>query len=273
MANEPKNELVRINKAIAERGGYSRREADRLVEEGRVSIGRSKVTDLSTRVGENDELYVDGKRLDKKSDQYTVIVYCKPKGELVTRSDPQGRKTIFDSLPSRFARFIAAGRLDFTSEGLLILTDAAEVATRLMEGDFERVYNLKIDGFVTNAIEKAMREGLKLENNVGAHPLNLDAPPQLAPFAKWRVEKNHPNYSRLKVALTEGKNREIRRFFAHFERNVLDLKRVSFGEISLNALPVGKWRFCTKEEYGFIHKIMKEDAEKRPFFQRRNPAD
>ncbi|MDR2034145.1 MAG: rRNA pseudouridine synthase [Helicobacteraceae bacterium] len=258
------NDLIRINKAIAQRGGYSRREADRLISEGRVAIGLQKVTDLATKVGEDEELFIDGKRLDRKNERYTIIVYNKPKGELVTRFDPQGRKTIFDGLPDRFSRFIAIGRLDYASEGLLLLTDSAEIADKLMRGDLERVYNVKIDGFITNAIQKAMQEGLKLDGLEGAHPLNDEKISYLAPFAKWRIEKNRANYSRLKIALTEGKNREIRRFFAHFERKALDLKRVSFGEISLNSLPVGEWRFCSKEEYRFIRQstASKEERQK-----------
>jgi 23S rRNA pseudouridine2605 synthase len=256
VANEQKIGAKRINKAIAERGGYSRREADRLILEGRVAIGTQKAVDLSARIKEDDELFIDGKPLGKKGEQYTVIVYHKPKGELVTRRDPQGRKTIFESLPDRFARFIAVGRLDYASEGALLLTDSAEIAAKLTTSDLERVYNVKIDGFVTPAIEKAMSEGLKPIGNAGAHPLNSDKIGVFAPFVKWRIEKNHPRFSRLKIALNEGKNREIRRFFAHFGRETLDLKRVSFGEISLNALPVGKWRFCSKEEYRFLRRII-----------------
>ncbi|MDR2152315.1 MAG: rRNA pseudouridine synthase [Helicobacteraceae bacterium] len=270
MENERRSNLKRINKAIAERGGYSRREADRLILEGRVAIGAQKATDLSAKVKDDDEIFLDGKRLEKKSDQYTVIVYNKPKGELVTRRDPQGRKTVFDALPSQFARFIAVGRLDYASEGALLLTDSAEIASKLMQGDLERVYNVKIDGFVTPAIEKAMREGLKLTDNAGAHPLSDSVAPVLAPFVKWRIEKNHPRFSRLKIALREGKNREIRRFFAHFGRDTLDLKRVSFGEISLNALPTGKWRFCSKEEYRFLRRVIGGDRNLRDAKARNN---
>ncbi|MDR1451093.1 MAG: pseudouridine synthase, partial [Helicobacteraceae bacterium] len=226
---------------------------------GRVNLNGKKATDLAAKIGGGDELAVDNKRLDKKSERYTVIVYHKPKGELVTRADPQGRKTIFQNLPLRFARFIAVGRLDYASEGLLLLTDDAKLAALLTTSDVERVYNVKIDGFVTPAIEKAMSEGLKLNSKAGAHPLNDDDIGVLSAFAKWRVEKNHPRFSRLKIALNEGKNREIRRFFAHFGRETLDLKRVSVGEISLNALPVGQWRFCAKKEYQFLRRLSEPD--------------
>ncbi|MDR2905021.1 MAG: rRNA pseudouridine synthase [Helicobacteraceae bacterium] len=246
---------VRINKAIAERGGFSRREADKLVAEGRVTIKKLVVTDLSTRVSESEEIFLDGKPLPRKSNVITAIVYHKPKGEIVSKRDPEGRRTIYASLPTGFASFIVAGRLDFASEGLLILTDNAELAARLTTGDEERIYNVKIRGAVTPAIERAMKEGLTV-GKAGAHPLAKEGDLKLAPFAKWRVEKSG-GFSRLKVALTEGKNREIRRFFAHFGAEVCDLKRVSFGKVSLNALPVGKWRYCSKDEYKYLRSLLK----------------
>jgi 23S rRNA pseudouridine2605 synthase len=250
--------LKRLNKAIAERGGYSRREADRLISEGRVRIGRQKAAELGAKVSDEDELFIDDRRLDPKPNRIRAIVYHKPKGELVTRNDPEGRKTVFASLPHDFSRFIAVGRLDYASEGLLLLTDSAELASKLMSSNLERVYNVKIDGFVTPAIERAMSEGLELTSNAGAHPRNTKPIYRIAPFAKWRIEKNRPRFSRLKIALIEGKNREIRRFFAHFGLNVPDLRRVSFGEISLNALPVGKWRFCAKDEYKFLRLFLQD---------------
>lgn len=249
--------MIRINKALAERGGYSRREADRIIAAGRVSIARRIVTDLATRVSEDEEIYIDGKKLPLKSANYTAIVYHKPRGEIVTRSDPEGRRTIYESLPEHFSRFLTVGRLDYSSEGLLILTDSAEVATKLMTGKLERLYNVKIDGWISEAIQKAMSEGIELDSSAGAHPQSRFEKMRIAPFLKWRIEKNHPHYSRLKIVLDEGKNREIRRFFAHFERQVLDLRRVEFGFTSLNALSVGKWRFFTKKEYRDLHEYMR----------------
>lgn len=252
------NEKVRLNKLIASRSRYSRREADRLILEGRVNIGRSKVIDPATSVLEDTEIFVDGKKLAPKSDEFTVIVYHKPKGELVTKRDPEGRRTIYESLPSRFAHFMPVGRLDYASEGLLLLSDSSEVVDKLMKSTLERVYNIKIDGFVTPSIENAMRDGLELDDaTAGAHSKTEIVSMNFAPFVAWRVEKNHPKFSRLKVILTEGKNREIRRFFGHFKRVVLDLKRVSYGNITLSALPVGKTRFLDKKEYSWLHKFLK----------------
>lgn len=251
-------ETIRLNKAIASRSKYSRREADRLILEGRVNLGRQKIIDPATTVAPDADLFIDGKRLAQKAENYTVIVYHKPRGELVTKRDPEGRKTIYQGLSSRFAHFVPVGRLDYASEGLLLLTDAPDVADKLMNSEEERVYNIKIDGPVTGEMEAAMGEGLTLDDaRAGGHEKSDIRAMSFAPFIAWRIEKNHPRYSRLKLALTEGKNREIRRFFAHFGRQVLDLKRVSFGKISLNALPVGKTRFLDKKEYDWLHDFLK----------------
>lgn len=258
MKKTQEGEKVRLNKAIASRSKYSRREADRLILEGRVNLGRTKIEDPATQVEPDADLFIDGKRLAQKAENYTVIIYHKPKGELVTKRDPEGRRTIYHGLSSRFAHFVPVGRLDFASEGLLLLTDSPEVADALMNSDEERIYNIKIDGPVTTEMEAAMNEGLELEDaRAGGHEKSGIRAMSFAPFAGWRIEKNHPRYSRLKLALTEGKNREIRRFFAYFGRQVLDLKRVSFAKISLNALPVGKTRFLDKKEYDWLHEFLK----------------
>jgi 23S rRNA pseudouridine2605 synthase len=256
-------ETLRLNKVIAMRSRYSRREADRLIEEGRVNINRQKVTQAGITVPVDAPIYIDGKPLKPQPEGFTVIAYNKPKGELVTKKDPQGRKTIYHSLPSRFGHFIPVGRLDYASEGLLLLTDSAEVAEILMRSDLERVYNIKIDGFVTPPMEQAMNEGITLSDaRAGGHEKSRVRSMEFAPFVAWRVEKNHPNYSRLKLVLSEGKNREIRRFFAHFDRVVLDLKRVSYGKVSLSALPEGKSRFLERSEYNWLHGFLSEARKK-----------
>ncbi|MDR0747594.1 MAG: pseudouridine synthase [Helicobacteraceae bacterium] len=255
--NREKKTRVRLNKAIADRSGYSRREADRLILDGRVSIGENKAQTPAISVDEGEDIFIDGKPLGKKSDRFTAIVYNKPKGELVTRRDGFGRRLIFDALPERFAGFVSVGRLDYASEGLLILTDSSDMARTLEESRLERVYNVKVDGFIKPAAEKAMLEGIVSKE--GAHPLSEVKEMEIAGFAGYRIDKNHSRFSKVKVALKEGKNREIRRFFAHFGLNVLDLKRVSFGEISLNALPMGKWRYFSGKEYAFARAFLNLD--------------
>ncbi len=253
---------TRLNKFISHNTRYSRREADRLIEEGQVQVNGRQVTDFSYRVARDDKVVVKGRVVRPKSmHEMTVIVYHKPKGELVTKSDPMGRKTIYDSIPKRFSHFVPVGRLDFASEGLLLLTDSPRAADILMRSGLERVYNLKIRGSITAAMEKAMQSGLKIKGKKGAHEKSGIDEMEFAPFYAYQILKNEPNYSKIRVAIGEGKNRELRRFFAHFDREVLDLHRVSFGGISLNNLPKGKTRFLTQREYDDLHAFLKAQQE------------
>ena len=259
---------MRLNKYIAHNSRYSRREADKLIEEGRVEVNGKVVTDLSTKVSKADSVRVNGRPVQPKSmHEMTVIVYHKPKGELVTKKDPLGRKTIYDTLPKRFAHFVPIGRLDYASEGLLLLTDSPRVADILMRSDLERVYNLKLRGSITPAMERAMQEGIKIKGKKGAHEKSRIDEMVFAPFFAYQILKNASNYSKIRVAIGEGKNRELRRFFAHFDREVLDLHRVSFGGISLNNLPKGKTRFLTQKEYDDLHAFIKAQ---RPEQQKEN---
>ena len=133
---------MRLNKFISHNTGYSRREADELIKQGKVSINGRVVSDFIEVSGE--EKIRIGSRLIKPKTEFTMIVYNKPKGELVTKKDDRGRRTIYDILPEGFSRFVSVGRLDFASEGLLLLTDAPAIATALMNSDIEREYSFAV---------------------------------------------------------------------------------------------------------------------------------
>jgi len=252
---------VRLNKFISHNTKYSRREADKLISEGFVKVNKQIVTDFSYQIQNGDRVFVKGKEVKKKGRfELTMIVYNKPKGALVTKKDDRGRTTIYHLLPGKFRHFVPVGRLDFASEGLLLLTDNVEVADILMKSDLPRVYNIKIDKILTQDMIDAMQNGLELKDaTAGAHEKSKIKSMRFAPFAGFVVRSQGKNFTKLKVALTEGKNREIRRFFAHFGANVLDLKRVSYGFIELNNLPTNKTRFLTKKEYELLHQFLKEE--------------
>ena len=254
---------MRLNKFIAHYSTYSRREADRAVQEGYVKVNGETETNPARDINENkDVVYISGKRVSPKN-KFTVIVYNKPKGELVTKKDPQGRRTIYDSLSKEFKHFKPVGRLDFASEGLLLLTDSSAIATALMESDLQRVYRIKIKGEITPQMEKAMLEGLELKDATkGAHAKSKIKSMHFKPFLGYTIVKNQPNYSILKVAIAEGKNRELRRFFASFGAEVVDLKRLEFAEIKLNNLPSGKTRFLERSEYNALHTFLKTQGVK-----------
>lgn len=251
--------MMRLNKFIAHYSTYSRREADQAILDGYVRIDGEIERNPATQVDERyANVSVSGNKITP-TDQFTVIVYNKPRGELVTKKDPQGRKTIYDSLAKQYRHFIPVGRLDFASEGLLLLTDASRVATALMTSKMERVYRIKIKGPVTEGMKTAMGEGLELEDaSAGAHEHADAGPMSFAPFYAYQVQKDQGDFSILKVAIGEGQNRELRRFFAHFGAEVVDLKRLSFGGIDLNNLPTGKVRFLERSEYTSLRTFLDE---------------
>ncbi len=252
---------MRLNKYISHNSKYSRREADKLIEEGEVSIEKTTIKEFGYVVQRDDRVYVKGKII-KQNDELTIIVYNKPKGTLVTKKDDRERTTIYHKLPGKFRHFVPVGRLDYASEGLLLLTDNIEVASSLMESALDRTYNIKIDKPISSEMIDAMRQGMVLDDaRAGAHEKSKIFSMEFAPFAGFEVRSEGKNFTKLRVTITEGKNRELRRFFAHFEAKVLDLKRVSFGGIELNNLPTNKTRFFTRREYDDVHKFMKRKKE------------
>lgn len=254
---------MRINQYISHNSKYSRREADALIKEAKVKINH-KIATLSDKVASSDKVFINGNILKPKdSTKYTIIAYNKPKGEIVSKKDPRGRRVIYDGLDSKFSHFIPIGRLDYASEGLLLLSDSPKIANILMESKLTRIYNLKLDSKPNQKVFEAMSEGLKLDNaRAGGHKNSKITSMEFAPFEFFELIKETKNYTKIKVGINEGKNRELRRFFAHFGINVLDLKRVSYGFVSLNALPNGKNRYLSKKEYNALHKFLKEMEDK-----------
>ncbi|MCK4974521.1 MAG: rRNA pseudouridine synthase [Sulfurimonas sp.] len=251
---------MRLNKYIAHHSSYSRREADKAIQDGYVRVDGEIQDNPATQVDEKEvDVYVSGKQVTPR-DKYTVIVYNKPKGELVTKSDPKGRRTIYDGLESKYKHFIPVGRLDYATEGVLLLTDASKIATALMNSNLERIYKVKIKGEVTPEMEAAMLNGMTIDDaTAGGHSHSKITSMTFAPFIGYKIQKNEHNYSILKIAISEGQNREIRRFFAHFGTEVADLKRLSFAEIELNNLPTGKTRFLTRSEYSALYTFTKAE--------------
>ena len=261
--NDNRNEdegKTRLNKFISHNSRFSRREADELIKAGKVSIDGKVIGDLSTKVGFKTIVKVNGRTVKVDfSRPSTVIVYNKLKGEIVSKNDPQGRKIIYDTIGQKFNHFIPIGRLDYASEGMLLLTDDPKIATAIMTSDLERVYKLKIEGEVTKAMINAMDNGITLDDaTAGAWDNTKTINMEFKPFLGYQIQTSTPKYSKLKVAISEGKNRELRRFFAHFGAKVVDLKRVSFGGINLNNLPSGKVRYLERDEYENLREFMKQ---------------
>ena len=247
---------MRLNKFISHNTGYSRREADELIKQGKVSINGRVVSDFIEVSGE--EKIRIGSRLIKPKTEFTMIVYNKRKGELVTKKDDRGRRTIYDSLPEGFSRFVSVGRLDFASEGLLLLTDAPAIATALMNSDIEREYYLKVKGEITPEVITAMNEGFfAADATKGAHAKTAIKSMEFKPFLDYKIFGSSGGFTKLKVVINEGQNRELRRFFGYFDLEVMDLKRVSFGRVDLGMLKPGKWRYFENGEYEALRDFLK----------------
>ena len=191
-----------------------------------------RLAKLGDRAGPSDSILLDGKPVRVPARTPTrVLLYHKPIGELVTRSDPQGRPTVFSNLPP--GRWIAVGRLDVNSSGLLLFTDSGELANRLMHPryGFEREYSARIRGALSAAEEKRLLQGIL-----------LDGVP--ARFESIRGERDGKGANRwYRVVLKEGRNREVRRLFDALGHPVSRLVRLRYGPIELPAdLPPQSWR-------------------------------
>jgi len=239
---------VRLQKALADAGLGSRREIEGWIRAGRVRIG-GKPARLGDRIGPADPVRIDGKRIDRRSARrqgLRIIVYNKPVGELVTRRDPGGRRTVFDSLP-RLAtgRWIAVGRLDIDTSGLLLLTNDGELANRLMHPakQLEREYAVRILGQVPETTLRRLTHGVKL----------ADGPARFEEV----VESGGEGANRwFHVLLREGRNREVRRLWEAVGCRVSRLKRVRFGNILLGPrMSVGRWRDLTLDELSDLRAL------------------
>ena len=253
-------EAMRLNKFISYNTKYSRREADVLIKEGKVKVNNKVISDLSTKVTHEDKVKIKDRQIFIK-DQFTVLVYHKCKGEIVSKKDDRGRKTIYDNLPKRFGHYLSIGRLDYASEGLLLLTDAPAIADALMKSDLERMYYLKIKVEATPDMITAMREGLfAADATKGGHEKSDIISMEFKPFLAYKVMGSSGGYTKLKVVISEGKNRELRRFFAYFDAEVVDLKSVSYGRVDLGMLKPGKTRFLSTSEYDDLRSFLKEQG-------------
>ena len=224
----------KLQKVLARAGFGSRREMERWIEAGRVLVN-DQMAKLGDRVGEEDALKVDGKSLSKKrvgKGKRRVLLYHKPVGEVTTRSDPEGRRTVFDHLPSiANGRWIAVGRLDINTLGLLLFTNDGELANRLMHpsSEIEREYAVRILGEVDQPIINNLKKGVELEDGM-AHFDSIEY--------SGGEGANHWYH----VTLKEGRNRAVRRLWESQGVIVSRLIRVRYGPVRLHrTIRSGHW--------------------------------
>ena len=220
---------IRLQKLLAAAGLGSRREIERWIEAGRIRIGDS-VAKLGDRASPGARIFLDGKLLEMKANETRprILAYHKPVGEMVTRSDPGGRPTVFAKLPPLSdGRWINVGRLDLNSSGLLLFTNDGELANRWMHpsAEIEREYEVRVQGGLSDAAMQKLLQGVELE----------DGPAKFSRITAIKERKDTGTNRWYRVVLAEGRNREVRRLVEAVGARVSRLIRVRFGSISLTA--------------------------------------
>ena len=225
----------RLQKLLAAAGFGSRREIETWISAGRVSV-RGQVAKLGDRASPGDQILLDGKeiKIGASKGAPRVIIYHKPIGELVTRSDPEGRATVFDKLPKLSpGRWVSIGRLDLNSSGLLLFTDSGELANQLMHPrqEIEREYEVRVQGGLDAMAIQKLLEGVQLE----------DGPAKFRKIEALQGRRDSGTNRWYRVVLMEGRNREVRRMVEAAGGRVSRLMRVRFGPVVLPLdLPAGR---------------------------------
>lgn len=243
----------RLQKVLAAAGVASRRECEELIREGRIEVDRKVVTELGTRVDpRSQEIRVDGEALPRVKHVYFAV--NKPEGVVSTSSDPAGRPRVIDLLPPDTPRVYCVGRLDITSEGLILVTNDGEMAQGLTHPKFgvEKIYRVQIAGRIEEADLKKLRRGVHLAEGF-AHVKHA------------RVKSRRKQSTILEMVLDEGRNREVRRVLARVGHKVQRLTRIAVGPVRLGELPPGAYRPLTKQEIASLQKaIASGRTQKRP---------
>ena len=220
-------QIERLSKVIARNTSYSRRQAEKLIDEGRVSVDGKKIISQGMNVSENNKIFVDKKLINRSTD-IQIYIFHKPKGCLVTHNDPSNRKTIFDFINKKYRNLITVGRLDYNSEGLLILTNDGQLKREfeLPKNNYQREYKVKIQGKITDFIISKISKGITVKGQK---------------YKSIEIKKINETstYTWIRMILTEGKNREIRKIFDSLNMTVTRLIRVSYGKYRLGKLRKG----------------------------------
>lgn len=239
----------KLQKVLARAGKGSRREMEAMISAGRVSVD-GKVAKLGDRVEGSEQIRLDGHSVNIQAAEQEVcriLMYNKPEGEMCTRKDPEGRPTVFDRLPPlESGRWIAVGRLDINTQGMLLFTTDGELANRLMHPSrkVEREYAVRVFGEVDDAMLKRLKDGVKLE----------DGPAKFQQiFYRGGEGRNHWFH----VVISEGRNREVRRLWESQDVQVSRLIRVRYGDLELRRqLPLGGWIELPLNEVNYYRKLV-----------------
>lgn len=251
--NKANDKIVgeKLQKILARAGQGSRREIEEVIAAGRVSVdGKIAMLGDRVQVSSSTKIRIDGNLVSlipTQKEICRVLMYYKPEGELCTRSDPEGRATVFDRLPRLTgSRWIAVGRLDINTSGLLLFTTDGELANRLMHPsrEVEREYSVRVFGEVNDAMIQRLRKGVQLEDG----PAN---------FKQIKAVGGTGINQWFDVTLTEGRNREVRRLWESQGIQVSRLIRIRYGNIKLEkSLPRGGWEEMGLEQVNYLRELV-----------------
>jgi 23S rRNA pseudouridine2605 synthase len=242
--------LERLQKIISAAGITSRRAAEELITEGRVRVNGKTVTELGTKAdAAKDHIKVDGKLINPRQPP-TYVMLNKPAGFVTTMSDPEGRPTVQDLLKGIKVRVYPVGRLDYNTEGLLLLTNDGDFAHLIThpKHEFPKTYLAKVKGVLDDRMIELLEQGVFLQDG------------KTAPAKVKKIRKEEMN-SWLEITIHEGRKRQVRRMFDHVGRSVIKLKRIRTGTLSLGDLPEGSFRHLTSAEVkGLLEMALKTDT-------------
>lgn len=227
----------RLQKLLAQAGLCSRREAERWIDDGRVTVNGKKASVGDKADPRRDKIFVDGKPIGGAEEKVYLMLY-KPRGYVTTMKDEHGRKTVADLVRGCGARVVPVGRLDYNSEGLLLLTNDGDLMNNLLHPSREvsKEYLVKVSNRVTDEEIRRLRAGVRLDDDRMTSPADV------------HLVRYETFASVLLVTIHEGRNRQVRRMFSAIGHEVVALKRVGFATIKLHDLPRGQWRRLTDVE-------------------------
>ncbi len=237
--------MERLNKYLADCGVASRRESEKIILDGRVSVNGKIVTDLATKVNEEkDRVLLDGNVISPVS-EYSYIMMYKPKGCVTTLKDDKGRKTVYSYLEDlNIPHLVPVGRLDYDTEGLLLLTNDGDLVHALTHPSHEvpKTYVVKVEGQVLEHKLAQLRKGVEIDGVKTAK-------------AKVKLIEFKDDISRFEMTIHEGRNRQIRKMFEAVGEEVIFLKRISIGNVRLGGLARGKYRYLSYAKIEYLKHL------------------
>lgn len=238
-------EPIRLQKFLANSGVCSRRNAEKLITEGKITVNGKVITELGTKINpETDEVVYNGKSV-KPVDKYVYVLLNKPIGYVTTVKEQFGRPTVMDLVKGVGVNLVPVGRLDMYTSGAIILTNDGDFVYKVThpKNEIEKTYNATVRGIVDRDDVIKLENGVEIEDYVSGK-------------AKVKILKTDTvkNISRVQITIHEGKNREVRKMCEAIEKPVIALHRAKIGNIAVNDLKIGNWRFLTKSEVDYFFK-------------------